>query len=335
MPHSAERRHALVWQVNAVRLELDTAASAGWSKIDAVRLMAHPWGGDHVAWSEFQHSSAPVTSSSTSTGRSALSDLSNGRAPITRPCTATRTSYNLSASEVKLRTRVEVRSPTDAASEPPLCARRTHRRCPRAQELESALANLRVEKASARGFNKQQRKEQPDCVICWENSATMVMVPCGHMCMCRGCAGAWCKSHSKPADARYARVAEPASTSLVCPICALDSLGSSMAGVRSAACRPRTRSTCSWQRAREGSVQVAVPASWQGPIYHRDDSQEQRGGCAWMCAGVCMCVRVRLSCVVWACMRASSVSRCVLCPDHLGARETSARADNDVRRGND
>ena len=42
----------------------------------------------------------------------------------------------------------------------------------------------------------------PDCVICWEARANMVLVPCGHLCMCYECASSWARSMIKPAEVR-------------------------------------------------------------------------------------------------------------------------------------
>ena len=30
--------------------------------------------------------------------------------------------------------------------------------------------------------------ESSECVVCWEAAANVVLVPCGHMCACSGCA---------------------------------------------------------------------------------------------------------------------------------------------------
>ena len=34
-----------------------------------------------------------------------------------------------------------------------------------------------------------------DCVVCWDNAASVVLQPCGHMCACSGCAGMFAETH--------------------------------------------------------------------------------------------------------------------------------------------
>ena len=75
----------------------------------------------------------------------------------------------------------------------------------------SQLCALRTEKVSSEGFKRGNGGEKegagmaPDCVICWEARANMVLVPCGHLCMCYECASSWARSMIKPAEVRGAR----------------------------------------------------------------------------------------------------------------------------------
>ena len=44
---------------------------------------------------------------------------------------------------------------------------------------QSALAQCQAEVAQALA--------KPECVVCMDNEATMVLTPCGHLCVCQGC----------------------------------------------------------------------------------------------------------------------------------------------------
>ena len=214
-----------------MRLEVDTTESSGWSEIDAVRLLGKQrWeGGDasHVAhWAAFQESVRESASNSITIGGRGLSQRhsfprSDPNASARRTAWGSNDAENQapqspspSAGEIHLRKRVETleqQVPTSPHRAPP---HRAH--CPFAMARivltaavhVSQLCALRTEKVSSEGFKRGNGGEKegagmaPDCVICWEARANMVLVPCGHLCMCYECASSWARSMIKPAEVR-------------------------------------------------------------------------------------------------------------------------------------
>ena len=54
---------------------------------------------------------------------------------------------------------------------------------------ESRDAVIEVEESDIRTFlrTKESHSEIGNCILCSENKSSVVMVPCGHLCLCSGC----------------------------------------------------------------------------------------------------------------------------------------------------
>ena len=54
--------------------------------------------------------------------------------------------------------------------------------------LLDALSQSQQEVADAKDKLRKAEERVPDCVICFEDTVSMVFVPCGHACVCDQCA---------------------------------------------------------------------------------------------------------------------------------------------------